>query len=379
MINYFTVGVYNILQPVPEIIRRYGQRERSERIKDVVHNLDTQFNLDVLVCNEVINSFSKEALGRDMPTLGFVYRTKPLTDTFAVDGGTVVFSKYPIVQEANMIFADDCHGSDCCASKGLAFARIHKDGVFYNVIGTHLQAWPSTASHVVRMRQADQAAKFIAALNIPQDEPLIFAGDLNSDMYHDRENLRHLMYVLKMDLPALHPDSHPFTVDPQTNALVGNDDPAEYHTDEYPNGCADEYYKTLSCPCCPAQMIDYVFYSSAHLKPTESWMRVVKAKVEPFQCQMNIGLTATITDISDHYPVIGYFKFEHPARSTAAKALLAISPIPQNTNTTNTTVVSIVICVLGILFLALSWWGVRRWNKNAPKTRLPPVPTVTYI
>ena len=114
----FNVLSYNIMVPVPEPIRFYGQRERAQRVKDVIRDLDQKHNLDVVILNEVCTPESQSIVFTDLPSIGFAHRTKKLTDVFiAASGGVILFSKHPITQEACTIFGDKCLGADCLAAK----------------------------------------------------------------------------------------------------------------------------------------------------------------------------------------------------------------------------------------------------------------------
>lgn len=361
----FNVLVYNIFSPVPEPLRFYGQKERSVRVKDVLRQLDQQHDLDVVILDEVIAPETQSVIFTDLPTLGFKYKTKKITEVFSVNGGVVVFSKHPITQEACTVFGDRCVGIDCFAAKGVSYARVCKNGMYFNVFGTHLQAWPGVRAHATRVQQIDQTQRFLQQLQIPEDEPVLFAGDLNTDLFLDRDYIQHLSFTLGMEVPELHPDSHPFTVDPQHNKLVGNDDPSEYTSDDWPHGCVEEYYRTLSCPCCPAQWLDYTLYSKRHLQPVHADMRALPVKVPPFRIKVNATQEAEVEDVSDHFPVLGHFVFDTRLKSEAHARVGAAVPL-RLTHGTNSHVVTvaIVIAVIGVLVLILGWWAVRRASRR---------------
>lgn len=376
----FNVLVYNIFSPVPEPLRFYGQKERSVRVKDVIRELDQKYDLDVIVMNEVIAPDTQNVVFHDMPTIGFPYKTKKITEAFAVHGGIVLFSKHPITQEACTVFGDRCLGIDCFAAKGVSYARVRKNNMYFNVFGTHLQAWPSIQAHAARDQQIHQTLQFIEGLKLPTDEPLILAGDLNTDLYLDHDYIQHINFKLGTQIPEIHPESHPFTVDPKENKLVGNDDPSEYASDDWPQGCIAEYYRTLVCPCCPAQWIDYTLYSQRHLLPTQSDMRTLKVKVPPFRIKVNATQEAEVQDISDHFPVLGHFVFPHRPKSEALDKV-AHGPRRQTQGTNSTVVViAVVLAVVGLAVLGLSWLALRRYQRRVSSSTAftdpsaPPLP-----
>lgn len=363
MTEQFNILVYNIFSPVPEFIRMYGQKERAMRVKDVVRDLDQKFDLDVIIMNEVIHLNTQKIVFRDMPDIGFKYKTRKISEGLKVHGGIIVFSKHPITQECFTIFGDECVGTDCLADKGCVYARVKKNGMYFNVFGTHLQAWPSIKAYSTRAQQIDKVKTFMDTFNIPKEEPVLFAGDLNTDLYVDSDHVRHMHFVLGTDMPDVHPDSHPFTVDPKENKLVGNDDPNEYVSDSWPNGCVDEYYKTLECPCCPSQWIDYTLYSKRHLLPIESDTRVIKAKVSPFKIKVNMTQEAEVQDVSDHFPVLGHFVFPHSPSTDMDRVADTPLKLTYGTNS-SVIVIAIVISVVGFLFVVLGFYALRSYVKS---------------
>lgn len=353
--NNITLNVlnYNIMTPVPEPIRFYGQNERAERVKDVIRELDQQYDLDVIILNEVVSIPSQKIIFRDMPTVGFPYHTSKLTEVLSVTGGVLLFSKHPITQQESSTFGDNCTGIDCFAAKGVIYARIKKQGHYFNVMGTHMQAWPSISSQIVRDAQIDQISKFIQSFNLPRTEPLIFGGDLNIDLFMNNDHIRHLMHVLHMNIPEIHEDSHPMTVDPQANQLVGNDDPPEYISEEWPQGCAEQYYETLQCPCCPAEWIDYMLFSKDHLQPSSSYMKAIPHKVKPFRMKINHTKTVdNFQDVSDHFPLLGHFVFDlEPAPEKGQENRDLVNRDSDSLTSSNRVASVVIIAVMGVVLL----------------------------
>ena len=361
---------YNIMEPVPEPIRYYGQKERTMRVKDVIRNIDEKYHIDVVVLNEVVALPAQKVIFRDMEEIGFVHHTSKLMGVLSVTGGILLFSKHPITQEEISTFGDKCTGIDCFAAKGVVYARMKKENLYFNVLGTHMQAWPSMASQIVRDAQTEQVAKFIQSINIPRDEPVMFCGDFNIDLYENNDILRHLLHRLDMDMPEIHEDSHPFTVDPKENKMVGNDDPSEYQTEEWPEGCVEVYYESLECPCCPAEWIDYALYSKKHLAPISSYMMSIAAKVPPFRMKINISKHVEIEDVSDHFPLLGHFVFDASGQAGREKRdTLSKDNAELSSNTSHVAFVVVIIVLVVIIFLGIAWISfVRWWPKKSAST-----------
>ncbi|RHZ16618.1 hypothetical protein DYB37_005778, partial [Aphanomyces astaci] len=110
--------------------------------------------------------------------LNFRHHTTVVADTdpftSLINGGVLIVSKWPILREAQHIYRNACHYSDCLAAKGVKYARINKtDGAYskaFNVFATHMQVdgTPSAASmadraifvglvHAARPRRPRQA------------------------------------------------------------------------------------------------------------------------------------------------------------------------------------------------------------------------------
>ena len=131
---------------------------------------------DVLVLSELFDDRSREVLLAGLRE-AYPYRTELVGEDRGAlqDGGVMILSRWPVVAQGQQLYGV-CSGSDCFAAKGLAYARIERPGCVVHVLGTHAQAGPATA---VRREQLRQLRRFVDALQVPADEPLLIAGDLN--------------------------------------------------------------------------------------------------------------------------------------------------------------------------------------------------------
>lgn len=100
------------------------------------------------------------------------------------DGGVTVLSKWPIVHQEQYVYQDAC-GSDWWSNKGFAYVVLNVGGVKVHVVGTHTQSTDSgcAAGEAARdrSRQFKAIDAFLDAKNIPADEEVLLAGDLNVD------------------------------------------------------------------------------------------------------------------------------------------------------------------------------------------------------
>ena len=308
------ICTYNVMTPVLEPLRFNGQMERLRRIPSALAKLHTEKDLDIIVLQELIPGKYRRFLLAQLADLGWCFSTQPLQAGFwstkLVSGGVVICSRYPMLAQQHHVFTSPCASTDCLASKGIVYAQIlGPANNVVNVFATHFQAWATQEGVLIRQAQAEECFSFIQSLNIHPMEAVLFAGDLNLDYYTKRTELQDLEQRLQIALVPLTTQSFPFSSDPNTNAMMGNDDASMYTTRLYPNGCYDAYITTHKCPCCPQELLDYVGYSTQHLKPTHCVASVVMLKTEPFKMRLNLTNEHQLSDLSDHYPVLGTFQW----------------------------------------------------------------------
>jgi len=311
-----TLVTWNVMAPVPEPIRYTGQTERMHRIPGaLVDQIDPLQFVDVCVVQESIDQDLHAILRQGMQRAGFVYETSPLVGSLLkfqiVEGGLVLFSRHPILQQGSVVFQGLCDREDCLAAKGVVYAEISKGGQRYHVFALHLNSWETSRSRTARSGQMKQVAEFVERQRIPSDEAVVLAGDFNVDLYSQQMQIRQLCDVVQFSPLRRHPETAPYSSDPMTNQLMGMDDPSAYASEAYPDSCLEEYSKTLHCVCCPQEWLDYGMYSRLHapVDTRQSWMRVVPAKVAPFHTTLTMTVRREIVDLSDHYPLLVHYVF----------------------------------------------------------------------
>ncbi|MCB0756151.1 MAG: T9SS type A sorting domain-containing protein, partial [Flavobacteriales bacterium] len=90
--------------------------------------------------------------------------------------------RWPIEAADEIDFAECGQAaSDCLANKGVKYARVNKLGKRYHIFGTHMDAGGNEDDIFARRTQMAEMREFIAALDIPEGEPVIFDGDFNTD------------------------------------------------------------------------------------------------------------------------------------------------------------------------------------------------------
>jgi endonuclease/exonuclease/phosphatase family metal-dependent hydrolase len=346
-----SVLTWNIMIPVLEPIRYYGQQARAERIPRAIDQINN--GVDVVVFNELIPSSTYTQINANMFDLGFVHTTQRLTDILTESGGVSIYSKFPILDQAFVLFGSDCAISDCLSAKGVVYSKINKDGFIFNVFATHFQAGEDYFA--IREAQTQTTRKFIQAQNINKSEAVLFCGDLNTGMYVNNAETKHITFTLGMDLPELGANSHVFTVDPRINPLVGIDDPDQYKSKKYPDGCVDIYLKTKNCVCCDPEWLDYTLVSNKHLKATKSSMTSLVAKTDSFHMDFTMSDSIESEFLSDHFPVLGHFEFPFSENTSSwgVSSASASSNCSTNPNTGQSALFIVLILVVIGLVLAL--------------------------
>lgn len=282
-IKILTHNVYML----PKLISNWGQNERAERIA----SSDYIKNQDLIVFEETFDTdarkilldgirpqypYQTDVIGRTKEgwnsTLGN-YRPASITN-----GGVVVVSKWPIEEKTQYIFNNPGCGADWFSNKGFAYVRIDKNGKKIHLIGTHVQAADSACSDAGKSVRAEQFAdikNFIASKQIPNDETVLIAGDLNvikgTSEYYD------MLSILNVNEPKF--SGVPFTWDTRTN-----------ETTAYSNeNAAPEY-------------LDYILVSKTHSQPPV-WQNLAYDPISPKTWNVS-GYTSD--EYSDHYPVYGF-------------------------------------------------------------------------
>ncbi|MFE7954587.1 sphingomyelin phosphodiesterase [Streptomyces sp. NPDC057413] len=198
------------------------------------------------------------------------------------DGGVTVLSKWPVLRKEQYVYRDAC-GADWWSNKGFAYVVLNVNGTKVHVVGTHAQSTdpgcdPGEAA-ALRSRQFKAIDAFLDAKNIPANEEVLVAGDMNVDS-------RSAEYGSMLgDAGLVGADArtgHPYSFDTQENSV------ARYR---YPDD--------------PREDLDFVLFRAGHARPAVWKNEVVKEESAPWTVS-SWGTDYTYTNLSDHYPVTAY-------------------------------------------------------------------------
>ncbi|MGG8405274.1 sphingomyelin phosphodiesterase [Streptomyces sp. 12297] len=197
------------------------------------------------------------------------------------DGGVAILSKWPIVRKEQYVYKDAC-GADWWSNKGFVYTVLNVNGTKVHVVGTHAQSTDpgcdAGEAAQMRSRQFKNIDAFLDAKNIPANEQVMVAGDMNVDS-------RTPEYATMLADAGL----------AGADARTGH----TYSFDTRDNSIANYRY-----PTDPREDLDYVLHRAGHARPAGWNNNVVKEQSAPWTVS-SWGTSYTYSNLSDHYPVIG--------------------------------------------------------------------------
>ncbi|KAG0089001.1 hypothetical protein BGZ92_005438 [Podila epicladia] len=193
---------------------------------------------------------------------------------FGINGGVVIFSKWPIKEQHQFIFKNYC-GMDGLSNKGFVQVILDYNGTNLHVYGTHMQSddmvcgWGQAA--LQRALNLEFWRMYIDDTKVPANELIILAGDFNIE--RNSAEFNSFLTNFGVDQPVSYL-GHPHTLDTEDNSIARvNKGPSEY--------------------------LDYVLLDKKHRAGVKSLTQtVLREKTTDFQ----VG-SGTYNDYSDHYPV----------------------------------------------------------------------------
>lgn len=197
-----SVMSYNVYQ-LPSIMPQYKSKERASELLKYITNLGGN-TPDVLVVEEGFNArFGDEFLAKikatypyATPLLGLYcnayggtalypntwdgYFGKCGNSILNVNGGILIFSKFPILKKYQYVFQTQINSAEGLSNRGAVYAVIQKNNKKYHVFGTHTASeQPNYPGRATREKQFTEIRNFKNYFNIPTTEPVIYAGDMN--------------------------------------------------------------------------------------------------------------------------------------------------------------------------------------------------------
>ncbi|CAL9363795.1 Phospholipase C [Streptomyces sp. enrichment culture] len=282
---------YNVFLMSKSLYPNWGQDHRAAGIPR------TPFfrGNDVVVLQEAFDNSSSDALMRSAAA-EYPHRTPVMgrgrdgwdatggaySAATPEDGGVAVLSKWPILRKEQYVYKDAC-GADWWSNKGFAYVVLDVNGARVHVVGTHAQSTDpgcgAGEAAAMRSRQFEEIDAFLDAKAIPAGEQVLVAGDLNVD---SRSSEYPSMLADAGLADAEERSGHPYSFDTRDNSIA---------RDRYPDD--------------PREDLDHVLHRAGHVRPAVWRNEVVKETSAPWTVS-SWGTDHTYTNLSDHYPVIGY-------------------------------------------------------------------------
>ena len=304
-----TLVSWNVAACAAIPFRSNSVHTRSRLFADALYENIEPNSVDIIGLQECIVNFR----GIMKSFVHHPFSTAPVQSSFLsnnirlLPSGLVILSQWPIVKEAGRIFRTDSYNAEVLLAKGVLYAKIMVKGVYpIHVFNTHLQAWLNARAVDIRMQQCRAIQKFVEEMAIPKDEPVIFMGDWNCDVYEHYATIRGIEHILHATMVPL--DGHDYTFDPATNNLVGTDDPSEYKSDLWSNGCTDTIGNGGLCVCCPRQLVDIFFVTN--LMPAAMMASVIRPRRPPYVVQTSMYRFMTTRNVSDHHAIVGHLTYD---------------------------------------------------------------------
>lgn len=281
------VLTHNVMFLPQSLFPNWGQVTRANLITEA----DYITGRDVVILQELFDNEASDQL-KDQLAAKYPYQTPVLgrsrsgwdatlgsySSATPEDGGVTVLSRWPIEEKVQYVYADGC-GADWFSNKGFVYARLHVNDEPVHVVGTHTQAADAGCADgtgaQVRAAQFDELDAFLDARQIPADEQVIVAGDLNVDRYSTEYD----SMLARLDVGDARFTGHPYSWDAQRNAMT------DYNDDQDSR-----------------QQLDYILQRNGHVRngSGDNETLVVAA---PKWCVTSWFVRYCYTDYADHYPV----------------------------------------------------------------------------
>ena len=301
---------YNV-QLIHEIHINSENDLRAELIATEIGN--KYKNIDIITFCEAFTQNSRIILINNLKKYGFNFYTPVLSvSNILSNGGIFIISKHPILNYKFHVY-NSTNGTDSLVEKGIVKATFMIKNNLVHIFATHLQAWGNDENEMIRIKQLGELQNFIDEQKFHKKDIVIVSGDFNTSLKTIIKNTKNFIF------PKL-TSKQKYTSDPTSNSFVGLDGGDSECSDIYYNNINNSkenvYKKNFTyCPCCPKEMLDYIFFVSKFKKPLSSENKIINIKtsnVYKFKLWRINWLNSIdfyTKDLSDHYPVLASFKF----------------------------------------------------------------------
>jgi len=306
---------YNTRQlPKFLLFNDWDQDARLKRLPDTLRR--PEYQADVLILEELMTEdaykkvqelsdvypyittvVGKDCSGKDLTSItGPCSRILPRS-------GVMALSKLPILETHGLIYKYAAAGTwDAKCNKGAIYLKLLVNGLHVHVVGTHTQADEGKVDGgPTRILQMKHLLEWMRTFPIPDDEPIILAGDINTELGSEEQ---HQIFDGNFNFHFVKHDFGTFSA--STNWLTR----------------ADAYVSKTSIYA--EKHLDYIATWTHHLQPIRpAFMSIIQLKAkESWYWNYLEGWwilhegpyhhDGYYNDVSDHYPVVADFEFRSP-------------------------------------------------------------------
>jgi len=191
----------DIYSPFTHLVRK----KQKPRVAKIIQYLNAA-NFDVVVLQEVFDiqmeKKIKIGLKSNYPYIQQPIKKKP---SIKLSNGVMILSKHPLEYIDNIIFKVS-KKSDRMAQKGCVLVKIHFNDKEILIAGTHLDS----KSQIAKQLQYTMSKEFIIDPYKSDSIPYFFAGDFNTERYH--EDFSKMKELFKLENYPLN-DDRPYSYD----------------------------------------------------------------------------------------------------------------------------------------------------------------------
>lgn len=158
---------------------------------------------EIVAMEELFDDDAEQIMDTHMSSIGLPHRSQKVGSNFIErslhgridDGGIKIYSKYPILSQEQTIFRQGST-EDGIAAKGAVRITIVKEGQKINIIATHTQSGKNEPQFSQKISQFRQIRTDLLD-NLPEDEPILIAGDFNLDPIGQGAAFTNVLGILK--------------------------------------------------------------------------------------------------------------------------------------------------------------------------------------
>ncbi len=252
---------------LPRFIKNTGKIERAEKIGN---HLQTE-DVDVIVFQEAFHGGARKKIRERLKQV-FPYVAGPANNDFSLkaNSGVWIFSKYPIENQAAIIFKSRC-GVDALSKKGALLVELNVNGNLIQVIGTHLQ---NAGRAELKQFQCKEIYSQLLKKHEKAGVPQIICGDFNIEK--KSEGYDGMLLSLGAEDGDLSGEQH-FSYDRLTNDLQTEGGEKR-------------------------DLIDYVL-----LRTNQTYAKCISRIIRPIKIKWH----KNHHDLSDHYPIMAEIELEN--------------------------------------------------------------------